>query len=100
MDCNLSNGGTSPSYFPPDVTFYIHGRPIEAHRVILSARSPYFQKKFETDWRDRKEIRFLREKLSYPAFYSLVHFFYSDRLEKILAWKLLRRGYSTCTLTV
>ncbi|KAJ0853900.1 putative chromatin remodeling & transcription regulator BTB-POZ family [Helianthus annuus] len=89
--CNLSNGGTSPSYFPPDVTFYLHGRPIEAHRVILSARSPYFQKKFETDWRDRKEIRFSREKLSYPAFYSLVHFFYSDRLEKILAWKLLRR---------
>ncbi|KAM0027789.1 putative chromatin remodeling & transcription regulator BTB-POZ family [Helianthus debilis subsp. tardiflorus] len=37
------------SYFPPDVTFYLHGRPIEAHRVILSA--------------------------------SLVHFFYSDRLE-------------------
>ncbi|KAF5787339.1 putative chromatin remodeling & transcription regulator ABTB family [Helianthus annuus] len=78
---NLSNGGTSPSYFPPDVTFYLHGRPIEAHRVILSARSPYFKKKFETDWRDRKEIRFSREKLSYPAFYSLVHFFYSDRLE-------------------
>ncbi|KAI7741776.1 hypothetical protein M8C21_000620 [Ambrosia artemisiifolia] len=78
---NLSNGGTSPSYFPPDVTFYLHGRPIEAHRVILSARSPYLKKKFETDWRDRKEIRFSREKLSYPAFYSLVHFFYSDRLE-------------------
>ncbi|KAM0024982.1 putative chromatin remodeling & transcription regulator ABTB family [Helianthus debilis subsp. tardiflorus] len=78
---NLSNGGTSPSYFPADVTFYLHGRPIEAHRVILSARSPYFKKKFETDWRDRKEIRFSREKLSYPAFYSLVHFFYSDRLE-------------------
>ncbi|XP_076917371.1 BTB/POZ domain-containing protein At2g04740-like [Bidens hawaiensis] len=78
---NVSNGGTSPSYFPPDVIFYLHGRPIEAHRVILSARSPYFKKKFATDWRDRKEIRFSREKLSYPAFYSLVHFFYSDRLE-------------------
>ncbi|KAD1326114.1 hypothetical protein E3N88_05305 [Mikania micrantha] len=78
---NLSNGGTSLSYFPPDVIFYLHGRPIEAHRVILSARSPYLKKKFETDWRNRKEIRFSREKLSYPAFYSLIHFFYSDRLE-------------------
>nr|XP_043624757.1 BTB/POZ domain-containing protein At2g04740 [Erigeron canadensis] len=78
---DLSSGGTSPSYFPPDVVFYLHGRPIEAHRVILSARSPYFKKKFETDWRDRREIRFSREKLSYPAFYSLIHFFYSDRLE-------------------
>ncbi|XP_076904897.1 BTB/POZ domain-containing protein At2g04740-like [Bidens hawaiensis] len=78
---NVSNGGTSPSYFPPDVIFCLHGRPIEAHRVILSARSPYFKKKFETDWRDRNKIRFSREKLSYPAFYSFVHFFYSDRLE-------------------
>lgn len=77
----VSNGGTSPSYFPPDVVFYLHGRPIEAHRVILSARSPYLKKKFENDWRNRKEIRFSREKLSYPAFYSLIHFFYSDRLE-------------------
>lgn len=73
--------GSSPSYFPPDVVFYLHGRPIEAHRVILSARSPYLKKKFQTDWRGRKEIRFSREKLSYPAFYSLIHFFYSDRLE-------------------
>ncbi|KAJ9537862.1 hypothetical protein OSB04_030595 [Centaurea solstitialis] len=73
--------GSSPSYFPPDVVFYLHGRPIEAHRVILSARSPYLMKKFQTDWRGRKEIRFSREKLSYLAFYSLIHFFYSDRLE-------------------
>ncbi|XP_023731103.1 BTB/POZ domain-containing protein At2g04740 [Lactuca sativa] len=78
---DLSNGGSSPSYFPPDVVFYLHGRPIEAHRVILSARSPYLKNKFQNDWRCRKEIRFSREKLSYPAFYSLIHFFYSDRLE-------------------
>lgn len=47
----------------------------------MSARSPFFKKKFETDWKDRKDIRFSREKLSYPALYSLFHFFYSDRLE-------------------
>ncbi|KAM7495256.1 hypothetical protein LguiB_029865 [Lonicera macranthoides] len=78
---NSSNGGSSSSYFPPDVVFYVQGRPIEAHRVILSARSPFFKKKFETDWKDRKDIRFSREKLTYPALYSLFHFFYSDRLE-------------------
>ncbi|KAL4588941.1 hypothetical protein LXL04_001841 [Taraxacum kok-saghyz] len=78
---NLSNGGPNPGYFPPDVVFYLHGRPIEAHRVILSARSPYLKNKFENEWRNRKEIRFSREKLSFPAFYSLIHFFYSDRLE-------------------
>lgn len=59
----------------------MQGRPVEAHRVVLSARSPFFKRKFETDWKHRKEVRFAREKLSYPALYSLIHFFYSDRLE-------------------
>ncbi|PIA36941.1 hypothetical protein AQUCO_03200118v1 [Aquilegia coerulea] len=76
-----SNDDSNSSYFPPDVTFFAQSRPIEAHRIILSARSPYFKKKFEMDWKDRKEVRFSRERLSYPAFYSLIHFFYSDRLE-------------------
>lgn len=76
---NLS--GFSSNYFPPDVVFTVQGRPIEAHRVILSARSPFFKKKFETDWKERGEVRFAREKLSYPALCSLIHFFYSDRLE-------------------
>ncbi|CAH9054519.1 unnamed protein product [Cuscuta epithymum] len=76
-----NGGGFSSTHFPPDVVFYLQGKPIEAHRVILSARSPFFKKKFQTEWKDRKEIRFSREKLSYPALYSLIHFFYSDRLE-------------------
>ncbi|KAM0955891.1 hypothetical protein ACFX2A_024730 [Malus domestica] len=76
-----SNDGSSFNYFPPDVIFYVQGRAIEAHRVILSARSPFFRRKFATDWKHRKEVRFAREKLSYPALYSLIHFFYSDRLE-------------------
>ncbi|KAI3965315.1 hypothetical protein MKW92_001650 [Papaver armeniacum] len=73
--------GSNHSHFPPDVVFFVHGRPIEAHRIILSARSPFFKKNFETIWRDRREVRLAREKLSYPALYSLFHFFYSDRLE-------------------
>lgn len=59
----------------------MQGRPIEAHRVILTARSPFFEKKFQTEWKDKKEVRFSREKLSYHALYSLIHFFYSDRLD-------------------
>ncbi|XP_057525964.1 BTB/POZ domain-containing protein At2g04740 isoform X2 [Amaranthus tricolor] len=73
--------GPNYCHFPPDVVFYVHGRPIEAHRVILSSRSPFFRKKFETDWKNRRDVRFSKEKLSYPALYSLLHFFYSDRLE-------------------
>lgn len=59
----------------------MQGRPIEAHRVILSARSPFFKRKFEAEWKNRKEIKFSREKLSFPSLFSLIHFFYSDRLE-------------------
>ncbi|KAJ4835307.1 hypothetical protein Tsubulata_032701 [Turnera subulata] len=77
----LSNGASNSNHFPPDVVFFVQGRPVEAHRVILSARSPYFKRKFQTDWRDRGEVRFAKEKLSYPALYGLIHFFYSDRLE-------------------
>ncbi|GLT46265.1 hypothetical protein SLA2020_200350 [Shorea laevis] len=76
-----SSGASDTSLFPPDVVFVVQGSPIEAHRVILSARSPFFKRKFETEWKDRGEIRFSKEKLSYPALYSLTHFFYSDRLE-------------------
>lgn len=68
-------------HFPPDIVFFVQGRPVEAHRVILSARSSFFKRKFESEWKNRKEVRFAREKLSYPALYSLIHFFYSDRLE-------------------
>lgn len=80
---SAGNGLSSEHFgtdFAPDITFYVQGRPIEAHRAILVARSPFFKKKFETVWKSRKEIRFSK-KLSYPALYSLVHFFYSDRLD-------------------
>ncbi|KAG6496643.1 BTB/POZ domain-containing protein At2g04740-like [Zingiber officinale] len=73
--------GSNSLPFPPDITFYVDGKPIEAHRFILSARSPFFRRKFETDWKERKEVRFSSQKLSYHALYSLIHFFYSDRLE-------------------
>ncbi|KAL1560980.1 BTB/POZ domain-containing protein [Salvia divinorum] len=74
-------GESSSSYCPPDIVFYVQGRPLEAHRLILAARSPFFNKKFQTDWKQRNEVRFSREKLSYSSLFSLVHFFYSDRLE-------------------
>ncbi|OAY75044.1 BTB/POZ domain-containing protein [Ananas comosus] len=74
------DGSTSGS-LPPDITFYVDGRPIEAHRVILSARSSFFKRKFESEWKYKKEVRFSSQKLSYRALYSLIHFFYSDRLE-------------------
>ncbi|KAF9590494.1 hypothetical protein IFM89_035467 [Coptis chinensis] len=80
----LLNDDSNSCHFPPDVTFFVQGRPIEAHRVILSARSPFFRKKFEMEWKDRWEVRFSKERLSYYALYGLIHFFYSDKLEVAL----------------
>ncbi|KAJ3694633.1 hypothetical protein LUZ60_000010 [Juncus effusus] len=80
-NATIQDNVSSSSPFPPDITFYIEGQPIEAHRVILSARSPFFNKKFRTEWKNRHEVRFSSQKLSYQALYSLLHFFYSDRVE-------------------
>ncbi|XP_048539604.1 BTB/POZ domain-containing protein At2g04740 [Triticum urartu] len=76
-----TDGASTGSLFPPDITFYVDGKPIEAHRIILCARSPFFEQKFETDWKNRKEVRFSNKKLSFGALYNLIHFFYADRLE-------------------
>ena len=78
---HISDDRSDDSSYPPDITFFIGGRPLEAHRVILSSRSPFFERKFLSDWKDRTEVRFGAGKLSYSAFFSLLHFFYSDRLD-------------------
>ncbi|KAM0873514.1 hypothetical protein ACQ4PT_038023 [Festuca glaucescens] len=67
---------------PPDITLYVQGRPIEAHRVILAARSPYFRRKLATEWRNRRDVTFSSShSLSFKLMHSLVSFFYSDRCE-------------------
>ena len=66
----------------PDITVYVQGRRIEAHRVILAARSPFFRRKLATAWRNRKAVTFFSSySVSFEAMYSLIHFFYSNRLE-------------------
>ncbi|CAM0875669.1 unnamed protein product [Alopecurus aequalis] len=67
---------------PPDITLYVHGRPIEAHRVILAARSPYFRAKLTTEWRNLKKVTLpCSHTIPFEVMYSLFGFFYSDRLE-------------------
>ncbi|KAK1645496.1 hypothetical protein QYE76_063301 [Lolium multiflorum] len=68
---------------PPDITLYVQGRPIEAHRVILAARSPYFRTKLATEWGSRREVRLSSSHIyvSFDLMRSLVDFFYSDRVD-------------------
>lgn len=49
-----------------DVCFLVHGVPMPAHRVILTARSSYFAHMFMSKWRDRPLIE-LKHKLVRPS---------------------------------
>ncbi|KAM0833091.1 hypothetical protein ACQ4PT_064482 [Festuca glaucescens] len=55
LACNPAGAESAPptdavaAELSPDITWYVEGRPIEAHRVILAARSPYFRRKLATD---------------------------------------------------
>lgn len=63
-----------------DVCFLIHGVPMPAHRVILTARSSYFAHMFMSKWRDRPIIE-LKHKLVKPwAFEAILQYLYTDRL--------------------
>ncbi|KAJ7530733.1 hypothetical protein O6H91_14G016600 [Diphasiastrum complanatum] len=66
---------------PADIVFHVEGKFISAHRAILAARSPFFRKKFAKDWKGRREIRFSNRKLRFAALFSLIQFFYTDRLD-------------------
>ncbi|KAH7302129.1 hypothetical protein KP509_23G057900 [Ceratopteris richardii] len=74
-------GDSFSNEFNPDFVMFVHGQPIEAHRAILIARSSYFKSKFEKDWKYKKEVRLSNAKLTFPALFSLIQFFYTDRLD-------------------
>ncbi|XP_051229263.1 BTB/POZ domain-containing protein At2g04740-like [Lolium perenne] len=76
------NRVAAESTVAPDITLYVEGRPIEAHRVILAARSPYFRRKLATEWRNLKEVTLpSSHSLPFRVMCSLRAFFYSDWLE-------------------
>ncbi|XP_051229262.1 BTB/POZ domain-containing protein At2g04740-like [Lolium perenne] len=89
LACNPAGDDSAPptdaagAELSPDITLYVEGRAIQAHRVILAARSPYFRRELATSWRNRKALRVTFDSYSpsFEATYGLVRYFYSDRLE-------------------
>lgn len=77
----ISNDSENGDCLGPDIIFYVSGRPFGAHRALLAARSPFFKKKFQAEWKHRREVRLANPKLTFAALFSLVHFFYTDRLD-------------------
>jgi ankyrin repeat/BTB/POZ domain-containing protein 1 len=70
LACNPADAESAPptdaagTELSPDITWYVEGRPIQAHRVVLAARSPYFRRKLATSWRNCKELRVARNQPS------------------------------------
>ncbi|KAM7437250.1 Ankyrin repeat and BTB/POZ domain-containing protein 1 [Porites harrisoni] len=63
-----------------DVCFLVHGEPVNAHRVILSARSSYFAHMFETKWRDRRIIELKHRLVKPSAFRAIIQYLYTSRV--------------------
>lgn len=77
----ISTDGEDGDGLGPDIVFYVSGRPFGVHRALLAVRSSFFKKKFQAEWKHRREIRLANPKLTFAALFSLVHFFYTDRLD-------------------
>ncbi|CAM0875646.1 unnamed protein product [Alopecurus aequalis] len=82
---NRAGAGSGPTDAAgaPDITVYVEGKRIGAHRVILAARSPLFRRNLTTVWRNKKEltVTLCGYSVSFEAWYGLLHFFYTDRVE-------------------
>ncbi|CAM0875668.1 unnamed protein product [Alopecurus aequalis] len=80
LACPANRAGGALS---PDISVYVEGKRIGAHRVILAARSPFFRRMLTTVWRNKKELTVTSSyySVSFEAWYGLLHYFYTDRVE-------------------
>ncbi|XP_022805114.1 ankyrin repeat and BTB/POZ domain-containing protein 1-like isoform X2 [Stylophora pistillata] len=63
-----------------DVCFIVHGVPLAAHRLILSARSSYFAEMFMSKWRDRPIIELKNKLVKLWAMRAILQYLYTDRV--------------------
>jgi len=75
----LENGFAQQNY--SDVTFFIEGNQLSAHKVILYARCSYFKKMFDSGMLEsqQKQIQIPHEK--YQTFSGLLQYIYSNRVD-------------------
>ncbi|XP_065066787.1 ankyrin repeat and BTB/POZ domain-containing protein 1-like isoform X2 [Rhopilema esculentum] len=63
-----------------DVCFTIGEETIIAHKIILTARCPYFANKFKNKWRDRSLITLKKSLVSSAAFRNFINYLYLGRI--------------------
>jgi len=69
----------NPQY--KDITFYIKGEAISAHKCILSARSSFLKQQFEERWRGRNVVTLSSRLVSLPAFRNLLEWLYTGQVK-------------------
>jgi len=60
-----------------DLSFVVNGVHIRAHKVILAARCPYFQRMFEGRFKERNQASFNVDDTSTESFLALLEFLYT-----------------------
>ena len=66
-----------------DVTFKVEDESMEAHRIMLTTRSPVFHALLSGDMREGKEGVVVIEDVRAPVFRALLHFVYTDSLPEV-----------------
>ena len=66
-----------------DVTFKVEDESMEAHRIMLTSRSPVFHALLSGEMREGKEGVVVIEDVRAPVFRALLHFVYTDSLPEV-----------------
>lgn len=64
-----------------DVTFMVEGRPVYAHRAMLSVRCDHFRAMFASGMKESREAEIVLHDISYNTFTNLMQFIYTDTVD-------------------
>ncbi|NP_001096209.1 ankyrin repeat and BTB/POZ domain-containing protein 1 [Xenopus tropicalis] len=64
-----------------DTVFIVHGESFQAHRCVLSARSPYFAEMFENKWKGKNVIGLKHPLVNPAAFGSILQYLYTGHMD-------------------
>ncbi|KAG9283955.1 hypothetical protein G9A89_005462 [Geosiphon pyriformis] len=76
------------------------GSRLNAHRVVLAARSTYFDKMYDGDWIETKNKEVLVTGVTYETFRALVYYLYTNRIPVEFPTEKLPELYSDACMRV
>lgn len=64
-----------------DITFVVEGRPVYAHKAILSIRCDHFRAMFASGMKESRDAEIVLHDISYNTFVNLMQFIYTDTVD-------------------